>query len=592
MASLHIKSVRFSHYKAFSSFAIHLQEFNVLVGPNNSGKSTIVSAFRILHEGLRKAKAKSPERVEVDGLLMLGYRLNIEELPVASENIFHNYDESRPASVVFKLSNDSSLTLHFPERGSCIMVAEPKSGDVRSPKDFRSKFDVDVAFVPILGPVDHREPLFAKEAARLALMTNGASRNFRNIWHHYPEDFDRFRELVQRSWPGMDILKPEISDGRQLNMYCPEDRYHREICWSGYGFQVWCQMLTFIVKASSASLLVIDEPDIYLHSDLQRQLVALLRELGPDILIATHSTEIIAECEPTSLLNINKRKTMASRVKDVSQLKRVFTALGSNLNPTLTQIAKTKRVVFVEGLDFQLLSVFARSQGLQRLANRSDFAVVQTEGFNPRRAVDLAAGIEKTVGSKVLRAVILDRDYRCDAEIADVRAELEKNGFKVHIHGRKEIENYLLVPSCLQAALVSRLKEKSRRGGAVPVNAPEVQPILAEAMEHFRHDVFAQRLARFQDFKKRTASHLDSATVNATLSKEFEQRWNETGGPEALVPGKEVLARLNSKLQDLVGVTISGSQIASQFTKTSIPSDLGELLSMLDLFGMTDPPET
>jgi predicted ATPase len=592
MASVHIKSLRFSHYKAFSSFAIHLQEFNVLVGPNNSGKSTIVSAFRILHEGLRKAKAKSPERVEVDGLLTLGYRLNIEELPVASENIFHNYDESRPASVVFKLSNDSSLTLHFPERGACIMVAEPKNGDVRSPKDFRSKFDVDVAFVPILGPVDYREPLFAKEAARLALMTNGASRNFRNIWHHYPEDFDRFRELVQRSWPGMDILKPEISDGRQLNMYCPEDRYHREICWSGYGFQVWCQMLTFIVKASSANLLVIDEPDIYLHSDLQRQLVALLRELGPDILIATHSTEIIAECEPTSLLNINKRKTVASRVKDVSQLKRVFTALGSNLNPTLTQIAKTKRVVFVEGLDFQLLSVFARSQGLQRLANRSDFAVVQTEGFNPRRAVDLAAGIEKTVGSKVLRAVILDRDYRSDAEIADVRAELEKNGFKVHIHGRKEIENYLLVPSCLQAALVSRLKEKARRGGTVPANAPEVQPMLVEEMEHFRHDVFAQRLARFQDFKRRTASHLDSATVNAALSKEFEQRWNEAGGPEALVPGKEVLARLNSKLQDLVGVAISDSQIASQFTKAAMPSDLGELLSMLDGFGMTDPPET
>jgi predicted ATP-dependent endonuclease of OLD family len=351
-------------------------------------------------------------------------------------------------------------------------------------------------------------------------------------------------------------------------------------------------MLTFIVKASSASLLVIDEPDIYLHSDLQRQLVALLRELGPDILIATHSTEIIAECEPTSLLNINKRKTVASRVKDVSQLKRVFTALGSNLNPTLTQLAKTKRVVFVEGLDFQLLSVFARSQGLQRLANRSDFAVVQTEGFNPRRAVDLAAGIEKTVGSKVLRAVILDRDYRSDAEIADVKAELERNGFKVHIHGRKEIENYLLVPSCLQAALESRLKEKARRGGTVPAKAPEVRPLLAEAMEHFRHDVFAQRLARFQDFKKRTASHLDSATVNAALSKEFEQRWNEAGGPEALVPGKEVLAKLNSKLQDLVGVTISDAQIASQFTKTSMPSDLGDLLSMLDRFGMADPPET
>ena len=57
---------------------------------------------------------------------------------------------------------------------------------------------------------------------------------------------------------------------------------------------------------------------------------------------------------------------------------------------------------------------------MQRLANRSDFAVVQIEGFNPRRAVDLAAGIEKAVGSKVLRAVVLDRDYRSDPELKEV----------------------------------------------------------------------------------------------------------------------------------------------------------------------------
>ena len=29
--------------------------------------------------------------------------------------------------------------------------------------------------------------------------------------------------------------------------------------------------------------------------------------------------------------------------------------LGSNLNPILTQLAKTKRVLFVEGKDFQIL---------------------------------------------------------------------------------------------------------------------------------------------------------------------------------------------------------------------------------------------
>ncbi len=288
---------------------------------------------------------------------------NISELQVAAENIFFGYDESEPAQVSFRLSNGNHLRLYFPERGSCFLIPESTTHFARTPTEFRRHFDIDVGFVPILGPVEHRERLYQREAARQALQTSGASRNFRNIWYHYPDDFEKFRELIRLTWPGMDIERPEISgDGTELAMFCPEERHPREICWAGYGFQVWCQMLTHIVKSSGASLLTIDEPDIYLHSDLQRQLVALLRDLGPDVVIATHSTEIIAECDPSNLLNVNKKNRSAQRVKDISQLKRLFSTLGSNLNPTLTQLAKTRRVVFVEGLDFQILSVFARTR--------------------------------------------------------------------------------------------------------------------------------------------------------------------------------------------------------------------------------------
>lgn len=592
MASLRIVSIKFAHYKAFSNFSLNLQEFNVLVGPNNSGKSTIVGSLRILHEGLRRARAKSPERLHVDGVACYGYKLNLDGLPVASENIFHDYDDSRTASVIFRLSNENKLTLFFPEAGVCLLVPERRSGEVRSPKQFRDAFDVDIAFVPILGPVEQREPVYGKEAARLALLTSGASRNFRNIWYHYPEDFDRFRDLVQSTWPGMDINPPEIGDDRKsLFMFCPEERLPREICWAGYGFQVWCQMLSFIVKASSASVLVIDEPDIYLHSDLQRQLVALLRDLGPDIVLATHSTEIIAECEPTSLLNINKRKTVASRVKDVSQLKRVFAALGSNLNPTLTQLAKTRRAVFVEGLDFQILSPIARKLGMQRLANRSDFAVIQTEGFNPRRAIDLAAGIEKTVGGKILRAVILDRDYRSDAELADIRKELSTQGFQVHIHERKEVENYLLDEGLLRSALQVRVRERERRTGEDAKPMPDVRSALEASMEKLRHEVFAQLLARHSDYKKRTSAGLDPATVNAQLSREFEEKWSRLDLRKAMVPGKEVLGRVNHFLQDECGLTLTDVLIANQMNRANISGDLMALLEALEEFSRRNAPD-
>jgi hypothetical protein len=223
--------------------------------------------------------------------------------------------------------------------------------------------------------------------------------------------------------------------------------------------------------------------------------------------------------------------------------------------------------------------------------NRADFAVVKTEGFNPRRAIDLAAGIEKAVGGKVLRAVVLDRDYRSDAELAEIQAELSRNGFKVHIHRRKEIENYLLVPSVLQGALANRLREKARRTGTPVKPAPDIVALLGECMEHFRHDVFAQLLARFSEFKKRSAAHLDQATVNAELSRDFERRWSEPDGRESMVPGKEVLGRLNAKLQDEYGVTITDGQIAAQFSRNTTPADVADLLEMLQRFSATDPPE-
>jgi ABC-type multidrug transport system ATPase subunit len=580
-----ITSIRFKKYKAFDSFQIALNDFNVLIGPNNAGKSTIISAFRILHEGLRRARARNPEPIEISSFVGWGHRLDLRDIPIAAENIFYNYDDSSPAEITFRLSNSNHLKLYFPEQSTCYLIPESKVRIARTTSQFKADFDVEIGFVPILGPVDQKEPLYAKEAARLALLTSGASRNFRNIWYHYPDDFQKFRDLIKSSWPGMDIEKPELSGiQRQLSMFCPEDRHPRELCWSGYGFQVWCQMLTHIVKASTASLLVIDEPDIYLHSDLQRQLVALLRELGPDILIATHSTEIISECDPSSLLIINKKKTSAQRIKDASQLKRIFATLGSNLNPTLTQLAKTKRVVFVEGLDFQVLGVLARVLSLQKLANRADFAVVQTEGFNPKRAVDLAAGIEASIGGRVNRAVVLDRDYRSDTEIEEVKKELIKNNFCVHIHNRKELENYLLNSDVLSRAVDSRLTEQARRTGDLKKNPPAISMLIAQAIDDVRHDVFAQLQARESEFIRRKTPHLDQATITAGISKRFESTWATLEGQLTLVPGKEILSRINTALQLSVGISVSDGQIASQFLPHEVHQDIRALLDMLSTF--------
>jgi len=168
----HFTSVHFHHYKAFRDYKIFLHRFNVLVGPNNSGKSTILGAFRILAEGLRKARSRNPAWVPGPHGAGRGYVVELMDIPVATENVFYDYDETEPATIRFKISNGNELLLYFPEISSCYLLCETKGRAVTSTATFKSQYDVSIGFVPVLGPVEHNEELYQKEAARLALLTH------------------------------------------------------------------------------------------------------------------------------------------------------------------------------------------------------------------------------------------------------------------------------------------------------------------------------------------------------------------------------------------------------------------------------------
>ncbi len=237
--------VEFRRFKAFRTFSMNLRQFNILVGPDNAGESTILTAFRILAAALRRAKSRKAEIVSGPTGSVYGHVVDLSSISVAEENIFHDYDNSEPASVSFHLSTGNTLT-SFPAEGGCLLLPDAQGKPFITPTSFRANFRCPIGFVPILGPVEHHEPLFEKEAARLALFNYRAARNFRNIWHHYPERFPFFRSRLQETWPGMDIQLPEVDISHpkpRLHMYCPENRIPREIFWSGFGFQVWCQML-------------------------------------------------------------------------------------------------------------------------------------------------------------------------------------------------------------------------------------------------------------------------------------------------------------------------------------------------------------
>ena len=397
--------------------------------------------------------------------------------------------------------------------------------------------------------------------------------------------------MVQSTWPGMDIEPPQlISDSgkTKLVMFCPEDRIPREIYWAGFGFHVWCQMLTFILKESGSTMLVIDEPDIYLHSDLQRQLVHILRDLDLQVVIATHSVEIITEVESRSLLTIHKKRKSATRISNPQDLQTVYQLLGSNANPVLTQLAKTRRALFLEGKDFQLLSLFARKLNFHGVANRSDFAVVPIEGFNPQKVKVFSKGIEVTLGAPILKGVILDRDYRSAEEVDTITRELKQLCSMVAIHKRKEIENFLLKPSVLDKAIETAIKKRYSANNA-PKSIKSSSDILMEITDGYRNTVLPHYLEYRRQFVRRNSPGAAAPTIDTPALEEFDQTWKTLEGRLRLVPGKEILSRLNSILQNDYGISLTQHMIVDSFTKADMDTELIQLMKEIKRFQCLRP---
>ncbi len=223
--------VQFHRFKAFKDFKFRIRHFNILVGPNNAGKSTILTAFRILAAAMRVGASRRAIMIKGPNGRVFGHGLDLSAISVAEENIFFDYNDSNAAWVKFTLANGNILTLYFPEIGYSYLIAENARGlAVETPKAVREAFPCPIGFVPILGPVEHKEPLFLKEAAHRALFSYHAARNFRNIWHHFPQKFEEFRTALQQTWPGMDIERPQVDtshDKPLLHMFCPEARVPR-----------------------------------------------------------------------------------------------------------------------------------------------------------------------------------------------------------------------------------------------------------------------------------------------------------------------------------------------------------------------------
>ena len=114
----------------------------------------------------------------------------------------------------------------------------------------------------------------------------------------------------------------------------------------------------FLARCVDFETVILDEPDVYMHADLQRRLIRFLRGRHRQVIVATHSIEIMSEVDPENILVVDRDKRQAQFTTDIPQVQQVVDQIGGVENLQLARLWGSRRCLFVEGDDLGFMKQF------------------------------------------------------------------------------------------------------------------------------------------------------------------------------------------------------------------------------------------
>ena len=576
-----LKRIEFKRYKRLERFSLSCTQANILVGPNNAGKSSILDALRVMSGVQRHAKRLKPKLIRTRTGETWGYEVPDSAIPVNIANVVHNYgDEDAVIDFVHENGRTFSIELH-PDRITRVYV-DDAGKSISSGRAYFDRFPLAPIVVPTLSPFEIEEEWVTDETVDRNRGGRLASRHFRNTWYRSSaEEFQQFAEIIADTWPGVSIQKAARPFGpNHLEMFYREGLYEREISWSGFGFQVWMQIVSHMLRGSREAIFVLDEPDIYLHPDLQSKLLQLVRGRFDQFFLATHSPETINHSRPGDIVSINSRFKSAKRIRSDAEYNQVYTYIGSIENVELSKLSRAKRVIFFEGKDKKLLAKLSERAGLRNLAYDNETLVIGVGGYGQwKRVVEAAWTFRNVLQVEVKILAIFDRDYRDAREIADFTDRVMSEEVYCRVWQRKEMENYLLIPRSLRAAIIKRLRTKE-----IELTEKAIDQLLADVTEVQQHDVQGQLTGNALSYERSIGSKKDAGDIAAACSRDFGERWASLEGRFRLIAGKQFISDLSGKMQSQYGVSLTESMILEEIKKSDLDVELIETLMYIDQF--------
>jgi len=261
----------------------------------------------------------------------------------------------------------------------------------------------------------------------------------------------------------------------------------------------------------------------------------------------------------------------------VSGLQSALAAIGSVQNVTLTHLARTRKILFVEGdNDFKIIRRFAKKMNLDNIAYGNDLTPFKTTAFSRWESIESFAWAFRSIFDENIKiGVILDGDYRGNLENEKILHRLNEAVNFSWIHQCKEIENFLI-----NFEVLARVIQKYGKLNSSPIS--ELISLAEQITDSMRHDI--EGLIMHVALREIKASKIgiDESTATRQFLKSFDSDWKKLEYRIRIASGKEVLSNIRTAVSIKWKVTLTEARIIDEFTEGEIAEGMKEMLKTLE----------
>lgn len=539
-----LNSVTIRRFKGLTDVNIPLERVNILVGTNNSGKSSILQGIAFAVSIAQTSKLQGEVTTLSHEQLIYTPLRDVSALAYGGD-----FKQSRQHAIEISFNQETvDENGQVIKNSTSVEVRRGKNKNIAVTvhdgglKEHISSLDNQFAmYVPGLAGVSSSEPYRTPAALRKAAARGDANAVLRNILWSLKSDNDawaRFSENLSRVFPEIVVnpkFDPNLDEFVDVNI--ERQGIKLPIDAAGTGFLQTVQILAYTAKYKP-KLLLLDEPDSHIHPDRQRQLINLLSELAEtdnfQVIVATHSRHLLDV--PGAYFHWMAQGSRIDIDPDESSRLRILTDLGALDSGDRLKNGNIDVVVLTEDSDQQFLKILMTASG-------ADEDKVQIWSYSGCTKIDAAVTLCRFIqdhapGTEVL--VHRDSDYLSAAEQEQIRNIFAAKNIRIFLTEGTDAESHLINTHHIQV-FYPQLSEHQ-------INQAIIEA--TEAVREYSIRTLARSLMREEKAKRKANGDNGDPDIVALTD---QARADFAARPERWRHGKKTLGQLKSRLQQILG---------------------------------------